>query len=53
LFAYTGNSGNGTIGLIGIENSQCSGSGTCLIGSFASESPAKSSAGTQFVATTH
>jgi DNA-binding beta-propeller fold protein YncE len=53
LFAYTGNSGNGTIGLIGIENSQCSGSGTCLIKSFASESPANSSAGTQFVATTH
>lgn len=53
LFAYTGNSGNGTIGLLGIENTQCSGGGTCLIKSFASESPANSSAGTQFVATTH
>ncbi|HLI81808.1 MAG TPA: beta-propeller fold lactonase family protein, partial [Candidatus Binataceae bacterium] len=53
LFAYTGNSGNGTIGLIGIQNSQCSGGGTCLIRSFASESPANTSAGTQFVATTH
>ena len=52
-FAYTGNSGNGTIGLIGIQNSQCSGGGTCLIRTIASESPANSNAGTQFVATTH
>jgi len=48
LFAYTGNSGNATIGLIGIQSSQCAGGGTCLIKSYASEG-----AGTQFVATTH
>jgi len=53
LFAYTGNSGNGTIGLIGIANSRCSGSGNCLLGTVASESPANTSAGTQYLATTH
>ena len=53
LFAYTGNSGNGTIGLIGIASTQCSGHGNCLIKTFASESPANTNAGTQYVATTH
>jgi 6-phosphogluconolactonase (cycloisomerase 2 family) len=53
LFAYTGNSGNGSIGLIGIASSQCSGGGNCLIRTYASENPANSSAGTQYVATTH
>jgi DNA-binding beta-propeller fold protein YncE len=54
LFAYTGNSGNGTIGLIGIASSQCSGNGNCLIHTFPSEeNPTNSSAGTQYVATTH
>jgi len=53
LFAYTGNSLNGTIGLIGINSSQCGGQIICGIQSFASESPANVNAGTQFVATTH
>ena len=52
LFIYTGNSGNGTIAQIGINNSLCTGSGTCLIQTFNSESPANSNAGTQFLATT-
>ena len=52
LFVYTGNSGNGTIAQIGITNSQCSGSGTCLIATYNSESPANRNAGTQFLATT-
>ena len=51
-FAYTGNSGTGTIGLLGINN-QCRAQPICLIKTFASESPANSNAGTQFVATTH
>ena len=53
LFFYTANSGNGTIGLFGINSSQCSGAAFCEIASYSSESPANSSAGTQFVATTH
>jgi 6-phosphogluconolactonase (cycloisomerase 2 family) len=53
LFAYTGNSGSGTIALIGINNSQCGTRPFCVINSYASESPANSNAGTQFVATTH
>lgn len=53
LYAYTGNAGNGTIGLIGINNSQCVGQGNCLIKTFASESPSNVNAGTQFIATTH
>jgi DNA-binding beta-propeller fold protein YncE len=53
LFAYTGNSGSGTIALIGINNSQCGSLPICVIRSFASESPANANAGTQFVATTH
>ena len=53
LFAYTGNSGNGTIGLIGIASSRCSGGGNCLLNAFASESPANTNAGTEYVATTH
>jgi len=47
LFAYTGNSGSGTIALIGINNSQCGSQPICVINSFVS------GAGTQFVATTH
>jgi len=39
--------------LIGINSSQCSGNGFCVIKSYASENPANSNAGTQFVATTH
>jgi DNA-binding beta-propeller fold protein YncE len=52
-FAYTGNSGNGTIALIGINNSQCGTRPFCVITNFASESPANSGAGTQFVAMTN
>ena len=52
-FAYTGNSGNGTIGLIGINNSQCGINPFCVITNFASESPANSGAGTSFVAVTN
>jgi DNA-binding beta-propeller fold protein YncE len=53
FFAYTANSGTGTIALIGINSSQCGSQALCVIKSFASESPANSNAGTQFVATTH
>jgi DNA-binding beta-propeller fold protein YncE len=53
LFAYTGNSGTGTIALIGINSSQCSGQAFCVISSYTSESPANSNAGTQFIATSH
>jgi 6-phosphogluconolactonase (cycloisomerase 2 family) len=54
LFLYTGNSGNGSIALFGINNTAACGSQPlCLIKTFASESPANSNAGTQFVATTN
>ena len=53
LFAYTGNSGNGSIGLIGINSSRCGSLAFCDIENFASESPANTNAGTQFIATTH
>jgi DNA-binding beta-propeller fold protein YncE len=53
LFFYTANSGNGTIGLFGINSSQCSAQAFCEIASYSSESPANTNAGTQFVATTH
>jgi DNA-binding beta-propeller fold protein YncE len=53
LFAYTGNSGNGSIGLIGINNSRCGSAAFCDIENFASENPANSNAGTQFIATTN
>jgi DNA-binding beta-propeller fold protein YncE len=51
-FAYTGNSGSGTIALIGINKGAC-GKPFCVIKMFASESPANSGAGTQFVTTSH
>ncbi len=54
FFAYTGNSGSGTIALLGLQNSsQCGTAPVCLIKNYASESPANNNAGTQFVATTH
>ncbi|HVN28211.1 MAG TPA: beta-propeller fold lactonase family protein, partial [Candidatus Binataceae bacterium] len=53
LFAYTANSGNGSISLIGINSSECNGKAFCNIQNFASETPANGSAGTQYVATTH
>ncbi len=54
FFAYTGNSGSGTIALLGLQNtSQCGSAPVCVIKNFASESPANNNAGTQFVATTH
>ncbi len=54
LFLYTGNSGIGSIALFGINNTAACGSQPlCLIKTFASESPANSNAGTQFVATTN
>jgi DNA-binding beta-propeller fold protein YncE len=54
FFAYTGNSGNGTIALLGLQNtSQCGSAPVCVIQTFPSESPANSNAGTQFIATTH
>jgi DNA-binding beta-propeller fold protein YncE len=53
LFAYTGNSGNGTIAVIGINNSLCGTKPFCVVKSFPSESPTNLNAGTQFLATTH
>jgi DNA-binding beta-propeller fold protein YncE len=52
LFAYTGNSGSGTIALIGLNSSQCGSLAVCVIQSFAG-APNTSNPGTQFVATTH
>ena len=53
LFAYTGNSGNGTISLIGINSSRCGTQAFCDIQNFPSESPTNLNAGTQFIATTN
>ena len=54
FFAYTGNSGGGTIALLGLQNtSQCGSAPVCVIKNYASESPVNNNAGTQFVATTH
>ena len=52
-FVYTGNVGSGTISLFGINSSQCGTPQFCVIQNYASENPANSNAGTQFVATTH
>jgi DNA-binding beta-propeller fold protein YncE len=53
LYAYTANSGSGTIALLGINNTRCGSNPVCVITAFSSESPANAGAGTQFVATTH
>jgi DNA-binding beta-propeller fold protein YncE len=52
-FVYTGNSGNGTIGEVGINASGCGGQAVCLLRTVDTENPANSNAGTQFIAVTH
>jgi 6-phosphogluconolactonase (cycloisomerase 2 family) len=53
-FAYTANSGSGTIALIGMNAAQCGTNvAVCVITAFNSETPANANAGTQFLATTH